>query len=351
MMRSCRKIARVVVLGGLVAVTTAAARPAMLPVPSEVQYFPGDYFRREGRLAFDWFVLLHWPGPAHLVELWRSGRLDEHERVALLLGGAAFHDPALLPLYRAALDDPDGRIREAAAFGFRDLVAAPLPVVEEGVTPAVARRFKWELAAVGRQLEKRSLTGFWLDRLRAPETASSGVYRHAAAIRALDAILRPEDEPELIRGFQKLVSRQDRRALLPLMEAMICRRLIVMPRGQRSGWGPYVYDFALQSLEHWMGSRCDFRPEPVLRADLARYGMNTVDPMSSQACSVWLEVLRRGRPFEWALASRQLYRCGGPPAFISMLRPGSKLARRQRVRILHWFGQPTRGVRRRRGPR
>ncbi len=344
-------VAGAVFLVVFVAVTVSAARPAFLPVPATVQYFPGDYFRQKGRAALDWFVLLHWPGPEQLLEMWRSKGLHEQERVALLLGGAAFHDPILLPAYREALESPNARIREAAAFGFRDLLAAPLPVVEAGVTPAVAQRFEWELAAVERQLRRQSLAGFWLDRLRAPETAAAGVYRHGAAIRALDAILRPEDLPELIRGYESLRSRSDRYALLPVMQAMTCRHMILVPRGQRTGWGPYVFDFAAKSLARWMRVRCDFSPGTVLRASLARYGMSRADPMSQQACPVWLEVLRHGPAFDWPLASRQLYRCGGPPAFISMLHPSSKKARKRREIILKWFGVRFGGPQRLRGSR
>jgi len=341
-----------VFLAGLLTAVASAAPPARLPVPAAAAYFPGDFFRQEGRVNMARFVLSRWPGPSRLIGLWRSGRLDESERVGLLLGGAAFHDPVLLPVYRAALGDSDERIREAAAYGFRDLVAAPLPRVERGVDRAAAMRFQWELAAVEKQLATRDLVGFWLDRLGQPDDAASGVYRHAAALRALDALLRPEDLPELVRGYCRLGSRAERLSMLPLMQAMTCRQIILMPRGQRAGWGPSIYDFAMTSLEGWLARRCDFSPQAVLRINLAPYGMRRVDPMSPQACPAWLEVLRRGPAFQWPLASRQLYRCGGPPVFLSMLHPGSKRARRRRSRLLKWFGvHPPRAVRRRRGAR
>lgn len=44
-----------------------------------------------------------WPGPTELMRLWREGELTEEQRVALLLGGAAHHDPMMLPAYREAL--------------------------------------------------------------------------------------------------------------------------------------------------------------------------------------------------------------------------------------------------------
>lgn len=341
-----------VFLAGLLVAVASAAPPARLPLPNAIQYFPGDYYGQEGRVIVARFALSHWPGPARLIELWRSGRLDEPERVGLLLGGAAFHDPALLPVYRAALGDPDERIREAAAYGFRDLVAAPLPRVERGVDSAAATQFQWELAAVEKQLATRDLVGFWLDRLARPDDAGSGVYRHAAAVHALDALLRPEDLPELVSGYCRSRSRTERLSMLPLMQAMTCRQIILMPRGQRAGWGPSIYDFAMTSLEGWLGRRCDFSPKAVLGITLAPYGMRRVDPMSPQACPAWLEVLRRGPAFQWPLASRQLYRCGGPPVFLSMLRPGSRRARQRRSRLLKWFGvHPPRTVRRRRGAR
>jgi len=42
----------------------------------------------------------------------------------------------------------------------------------------------------------------------------------------------------------------------------------------------------------------------------------------------------------WPMAARQLYRCGGPPVFMPMLRGDSQGTREQRSQLLAWLGIP-----------
>jgi len=348
-MRVIRYVSAVVLVIAGLGAAPAAARTARLPVPAAVQYFPGDYYTGQGRAAVARIALVRWPGPAELVRRWRAGPANERQRVGLLLGVAYFHDPVFLPIYRQALADPDPRIREAAAFAARELIAAPLPDVRGGVDAAAARRLNREIAGVQAALRSRSLVGYWLDRLAAAEGGPDALRVRGEAVRALDVLLRPEDLPELVAGYLRLGSRFDRYALLPLLQAMTCRRFIVMPAGPRAGWGPEVYREAAEDFDAWLAAQPDLEPGAVLRNTLAAYGMAGVDPMGAEACGVWLRVLQQGRPFQWALASRQLYRCGGPPVGISMLSRSMKELRARREAILRWYGlgRKRRGRRRR----
>jgi len=319
-------------------VSHGVAAAGRLPVSAVVQYFPGDYYTKHAHQAVARMVLLRWPGPQELARRWRSGPRDERQRLGILLGGTAFHDPVLLPVYREALADPDPLIREAAAFGFRSLIAAPLPDVRADIDDAAAKRLNREIAGIQETLRSRSLVRYWLDRLEERETENGSRAVRGAALRALDVLLRPEDLPELAAGYLAMKDKLDRYALLPLLQAMTCRRFIFKPAGPRAGWGPGIYEVAADELETWLAAQNDLSPSAVLTINLAAYGMAGVDPMGSEACPVWLEVLRRGQPFQWPLAARQLYRCGGLPVGMSMLSRSTKQLRARREAILRWYG-------------
>ncbi len=94
-----------------------------------VEWFPSDYFNGHPRTQLQREVLEYWPGPTELVRLWNEGELSEDDRVILLVGGAAFHDPQLLAVYRQAVISDSQRIRQAAVYGYRDLLADGLPNV------------------------------------------------------------------------------------------------------------------------------------------------------------------------------------------------------------------------------
>ena len=113
---------------------------------SEVSHFPGSYFDSSGRPQLQARVLQSWPGPATLVEQWRSAALESPQRLAILLGAPVHHDPSLLPLYREAIQSETPRVRQAAAYGYHDLIGDRLPDVKSGVSGREAVR----LAAEGR---------------------------------------------------------------------------------------------------------------------------------------------------------------------------------------------------------
>ena len=85
--------------------------------PGAVMDFPGRYFDTRVRENFQRYVKASWPGPTELMRLWSDRDLSEEQRVALLLGGAVYHDPVMLPAYRAAIESKSQRLRQAATYG------------------------------------------------------------------------------------------------------------------------------------------------------------------------------------------------------------------------------------------
>ena len=104
------------------------------------------------------------PGPQQLVARWTAGRLNAAEKVAVLLGGAAFHDPALLRIYDEASRDPDRRVLQAAVAGFFALIGddPPLPSTVSD-TAAERERFGDLVRTFGWALRSKPLVGIWVD--------------------------------------------------------------------------------------------------------------------------------------------------------------------------------------------
>jgi len=313
------------------------------------RWFPGDYYHARVEAGFQREVMESWPGPSQLLRLWNEGELDEPDRVSLLLGGAAFHDPLLLPAYREAVLSPSQRVRQAATYGYRDLLADSLPPVSRGVSEEDAALLGDEMDWVMRTLAEGSLFEMWMQALLVHEEAGlpdwHGVTLQRAPVvclRALDRLVGVEDLPLLLEAYDMTQDFSTRISLLKLVEAVTLSRFIVMPTDKKAGWGRYVFVTAMQALagarRGWPLDGCTVNGEAVLAQNLRKMGVSGFDPLSADGCGVWLGILDQGLPRWWMLASRQLYACGGPWVEISALFPEKEPGPEERNLLLRWFG-------------
>ncbi|TFG39954.1 MAG: hypothetical protein E4H44_01100 [Candidatus Aminicenantes bacterium] len=313
-----------------------------------IRWFPGDYFDSRVKSVFQSEVMESWPGPSQLMALWREGGLDEPAQVSLLLGGAVFHDPVLLPAYREAVLSPSQRVRQAAVYGYRDLLGDSLPRVSGGVSEEDAALLGEEMDWVMRTLAEASLFEMWMQALLVHEdTGLSGWHgvtlqrTPGACSQALDRLVGVEDLPLLLQAYDITRDFSIRVNLLKLVEAVTLSRFIIMPTDEKAGWGRHVFTTAMDALEGarrgWPRDGCTVNGEAVLSQNLRTMGVSGLDPLSSDGCGVWLGILDRGFPQWWMLSSRQLYACGGPWVEMSALAPERDPGPEQRKMLLQWF--------------
>lgn len=313
-----------------------------------VRWFPGDYFNSRVRSGFHAEVMEGWPGPGQLLRLWSQDRLDEADRVSLLLGGAAFHDPVLLPVYREAARSPSQRVRQAAVYGYRDLIADSLPDVGGGVSDENAKQFGVELDLVIETLAQRSLVELWLQALLASEDLELPGWRGVTlrrtpevSLRALERLVDVEDLNSLLVAYDGSADFGTRVNLLKLVESVTLSRFIIMPEGAKEGWGRHVFEAALEGMERardlWSRNGCTVDGEKVLARNLRAMGVTGIDPLSVDGCGLWVGVLDRGYPQWWGFAARRLYDCGGPWVEISTLAPERPPGPDLRMKLIDWF--------------
>jgi hypothetical protein len=336
----------------MTAIILAAATGAALPAADQVRWFPGPYFESRARIQLQRAAMERWPGPAQLLDMWRDEKLPEEKRLAILLGGAAFHDPQLLPLYREAIASDSQRLRQGAAYGYRDLLADLRPNVTAGVTDQESRLLGEEMDAVAETLQRHSLTALWLESALAREENSLPGWQGVAFDRplrscfeAVERLAGVDDLNLLVTAYRLSTSRDSRLTLMQLIEGLSLDRFIVMPTGSRGAWGPEAYDNALQNLDaaiaRWSHGGCAVVDgEEVLRTNLRKMGVDNVDPLGPEGCDIWLEVLQRGLPAWWMLASRRLYDCGGPWIELSTLNRDRAETQERRQRLLGWYSPP-----------
>lgn len=313
-----------------------------------VRWFPGGYFDTRVKSGFQAEVMESWPGPSQLLRLWNGETLDESERVSLLLGGAAFHDPVLLPAYREAVVWSSPRVRQAAVYGYRDLLGDGLPDVGGGVSDEAAALLAEEMDWIMRTLSRRSLVELWLQALLAREDLGLPGWRgvtlerdSAVSFHALERVICVEDLDLLLVAYDISQDFATRVNLLKLVEAITLGRFIIMPEGAKEGWGRQVFVTAMGGLEgarrQWSAASCVVDGDAVLEMNLKAMGVTGTDTRSEEGCQVWVNVLERGFPRWWLLASRRLYECGGPWLEMSALSPDSPRDREHRSRLLEWF--------------
>lgn len=336
---------RSVIVASVLALQVVLA-PGMLS-SDEVQYFPGSYFDKVARSRLQKKAMERWPGPATLRQLWLEGNLDENQRITLLLGGAAFHDPWMLRLYRQAVQSDSPRLRQAAAYGYRDLIADQLPNVAGGVDDQSAEYLAIEMRGVRRTLYYRSMVEMWLQGVLTSEGKSLPGYRGfvpdrspKVCFQAVDRLMGPEDLETMVRSYRISTDKGNRITLLKLIEALTLNQFIVRPLGDRKAWGPEIYERGLASLDawidEWLDQRCTLSYRRVVSRSLAKMGAEGVRPLSPDACYVWGLVLKQGDSRWWAVAARRLYECGGPWVELSVLHADSAESRQRRDRLVRW---------------
>jgi hypothetical protein len=332
-------------------VTIAAAQLALGSVvlrASEVSYFPGSYFDERGRSQLQTRVMQSWPGPSAIAEMWRTGKLETPQRLAILLGAPVHHDPSLLALYREAIESETPRIRQAAAYGYHDLIGDRLPDVSAGVSGREAARLAAEMDVLADTLRRRPPVAMWVHALLRSEGRNlpgfSGVAPQRTAndcLKAIDTLMTFDDLDLLVQAYQLSGRRPTRIALMRLIEAVTLSRFMPRSVGATKAWGPEVYDQGMIELDAaiatWQTDGCAVDVTRVLAANFAAMGVELSDPRGPAACAYWQNVLRAGDSGWWAMAARQLYLCGGPWRELSVLQPESELMRERRLELLRWY--------------
>ena len=323
------------------------ATSGFVPPTDIVTYFPGSYFTSRVREPLHSYVRVSWPGPDELLRQWREGELNEDQRVALLVGSAAFHDPVMLPAYSDGLRSTSQRLRQAAIFGYRDCIGDRIPRVDVAIDDDIVASHEEEMRWMSRTLERTSLVAVWLQSILVQEEASLPGYfgikmtrSTADCLRAVAVLADVNDLDLLVDAFELASTIETRIGILRIVEPLTLSRFLEMPKGQRVGWGPYVFDNAISrmrtSIQRWQRNGCRVDGEMVLRDNLRAQGWEVEDPLGAEACGVWIEIVRGQHARWWSLAVRRLYACGGPSLELSPFDPDD---RRQRIRdfLVDWY--------------
>ncbi len=320
-----------------------------MAVPSELVYFPGGYFDSTAKEYLQQRALRSWPSPAGQLEAWRSGELDEDRMVALLLGGAAFHDPVLLEAYTDALGSDSLRVRQAAVYGYRDLIADAVPDVSDGVPADQAARVVGEINALRRTLRRHALIEVWLESAVADEGARSpwrGILFERsvqACLTAVATLAQPGDLPAVVAAYGRAQELQTRLQLMQVAESLALQRFLVMPTGGSGAWTMTVYTDALVRFDAWIATTCWVDDtDAVLSAGMRNLGLEVDAPLARRACGAWARVLKNGEPSWWATAAKQLYQCGAPFVELEVFRAAGGPNRKRREILLGWLNDQRR---------
>lgn len=328
----------------IVAMVVAAANF----VSPEVSHFPNSYFEAGAKPILQRRAMEKWPGPSQLVEMWHAGEFNGREKMAVLLGASAWHDPILLPLYRESITSSNARMRMVAAYGYRDLLADGLPNVTSGVDPESAQRLAAEMDAVAETLRTRPLVEFWLQAALAADGGSMPGWRgvvlqrpRGACLRAVEQVMEFDDFSYLTTAYRAAEKRGTRLGLLRLLEAVTLQEFLVIPSGDRATWGATNMDEALGALDAylalWVDRRCTIDPEPILESSAVALGAKGVDPLAPNSYHFWLLLLKQGTSSQRVMAARRLYQLGGRWSTLSLFQSGSPEQVAAVDEILAWY--------------
>lgn len=317
-------------------------------VSPEVARFPGSFFEAKAKVHLQRRAMDTWPGPSQVVDQWRSRDLEPQEKMAILLGMSASHDPVLLPLYREAVMSDHGRIRMAAAYGYRELLGDALPNVANGVDLESAGQLAAEMDAVAQTLRERPLVEFWLQSVLMDDGASMPGWRGAVVrrpkgigLRAVERVLSFDDFKYLATAYRLAPSKDTRVSLIRLLEAITLREFLIMPTDARAGWGSKHINEALEAadtyVDYWIDVRCTTDPNLILAASMNAMGVRGVPPLAPELYGFWLDVLKNGAGPWHMMAARQLYDLGGRWSQLSVLRADSPLQIANRDELILWY--------------
>jgi hypothetical protein len=237
------------------------------------------------------------PGPQQLVARWTAGQLNAAEKVAVLLGGAAFHDTALLRIYDEASRDPDRRVLQAAVAGFFALIGddPPLPSTVAD-TAAERERFSDLVRSFGWALRSKPLVGIWVDSFAAgrghPISGRFALRRSGEqCLRAIREIARPEDLPEVLALWPLLVSDGDRVGVMRTLEMITLQKLVDEPEDPAKPRGAWLTRAGLARVDAWVAGTC--RPPNGLSQVRAAFERNKlVEPGGTPSPEAWFRLMR-----------------------------------------------------------
>lgn len=314
----------------------------------ELVHFPGSYFEAEAKVTLQRRAMEKWPGPSQIVDLWRSGDLTTREKTMILLGISASHDPLLLPIYREAIASDNGRLRMAAAYGYRDLLGDALPDVSAGVDIESARELAQEMAMVAGTLRERPLVEFWLQAALMSEGVSMPGWRgvvlrrpQATCFRAVEKVLDFHDISYLATAYRLATNESTRVSLMKLLEAITLQEFFTKPNDSRTGWGAKDINEALEAadafVDDWVDRRCVTDPEAILSNSMSALGVAGVPPLAPGSYDFWLRVLKGGFVSWHMMAARQLYDLGGRWSQLSVFQAESKAQIAERDELIVWY--------------
>jgi hypothetical protein len=317
-------------------------------VSPEVSYFPGSFFEAKAKAHLQQRVMDSWPGPSQIVDQWQTGDLVMQEKMAILLGMSASHDPVLLPLYREAVMSDNGRIRMAATYGYRELLGDALPNVAGGVDLESARQLAAEMDAVAGTLRERPLVEFWLQSVLMDDGTSMPGWRGAVVrrpkgvgLRAVERVLSFDDFKYLATAYRIAQGEDTRVSLIRLLEAITLREFLIIPTNERAGWGSKHINEAFEAadayVDYWIDVRCTTDPNAVLAASMNAMGVRGVPPLDPRLYDFWLHVLKNGAGPWHMMAARQLYDLGGRWSQLSVLQADSPLQIATRDELILWY--------------
>ncbi len=264
------------------------------------------------------------PGPQQLAARWAAGQLDSNEKVAVLLGGADYHHPALLPVYAEALRSASGREKAAALIGFHWLLGEAAP--DATALPADAPLFRqaaWLVEALVAVTRERTLVAMWIDSYLAatgqPRWGEFVLRREAGqCLAAIREIAEPADLESLVALWPLLASQGDRYTVMGIIEMISLQKFVEIAKSPRGGWGEVFYEASARRVDEWVGSRCrrvDGQSLVVGKVrDLAAAWEG--DPLAG-----WLSVLQANYPRVWPTVADALPAFGAPAISLNRQRP------------------------------
>jgi len=267
------------------------------------------------------------PGPQQLAARWKAGGLTPQERVLVLLAGATYHDPALLPAIADGLRSAEFRERQAATVGLAWLWGLGLP---DPTALADDRREGENQARVVdllvHETRRRTLVsilaGSYLVASGQQGAGSRLVLRLSAGecLGAIRQIATPEDLNEVVALWPLLSSTADRTLALTTIEMLTLQQFLVMPKGPRVVSTGLEMTSALQQVDSWVGSQCtSVDGVRLLRAALAGATTSTGRHMAgAEAC---LEFFKRSQPPAWPTLAAYLEAFGAPSVDLDRRRP------------------------------
>jgi len=317
-------------------------------VSPEISYFPGSFFEAKAKTHLQQRVMDQWPGPSQILARWQSGGLDGEEKMAILLGMSASHDPVLLPIYREAVMSDDGRLRMAAAYGYRELLGDALPNLANGVDLESAGRLAAEMDAVAATLRERPLVEFWLQSVLMDDGTSMPGWRGVVlrrpkgiGFRAVERVLAFDDLHYLATAYRVARGTDTKVSIVRLLEAITLREFLVMPADARAGWGAKHINEGLEAadafVDYWIDVRCTTDPNVILANSLAAMGVRNPRPLAPDSYELWLQILKSGAKPWHMMAARQLYDLGGRWSPLSVLQADSKAQIKARDELIGWY--------------